>query len=121
MAGDLLVAEEVRRPSAGQHEVVILDFAYRGEETLTLGSHPDDISQTEDKVLLPSEGCTEGEGDRTRLQPRRCYLVDQRGELMVIVMVNEDDLEEASVEVLGELESCESPACDDDAGECRLG
>ena len=40
---------------------------------------------------------------------------------MVIMMVNEDDLEEASVEVLSELESCEAPTCDDDAGECRLG
>ena len=121
MAGDLLVAEEVRRPPTSQHEVVVLDFPHGGEESLTLGSHPDDISQTEDKVLLSAEGCTEGEGDRARLQPRRCYLIDQRGELMVIVMVNEDDLEEASVEVLSELESCEAPTCDDDAGKCRLG
>ena len=40
---------------------------------------------------------------------------------MVIVMVNEDDLEEASVEVLGELDACKAPTCDDDAGKCRLG
>ena len=60
MAGDLLVAEEVRRPTAGQYEVVVLDFAYRGEESLTLGCYPDDISRRKTKFFFRRKAARKG-------------------------------------------------------------
>ena len=80
----------------------------------------DDVSQAKDEVLLALKGGAEGEGNRAWLQSRGGYLVDEWGELMVVVVVNEDDLEERRVQLLGELESGKASASDDHAWKrCR--
>ena len=50
----------------------------------------DDVSQAKDEVLLALKGGAEGEGNRAWLQSRGGYLVDERRELVIVVMVNED-------------------------------
>ena len=93
MLGDLFVPEVVRRATAGQDEIVVGDFPYRGDELLVFVVDSDDVGQAEDEVLLALKGGTEGEGNRAWFQPRGGYLVDEWGKLMVVVVVNEDDLE----------------------------
>ena len=119
MLGDLFVPEVVRRATAGQDEIVVGDFSYRGDELLVFVVDSDDVGQAEDEVLLALKGGTEGEGNRAWLQPRGGYLVDEWGKLMVVVVVNEDDLEERGIQLLGELESGKASASDDHARERR--
>ena len=61
------------------------------------------------------ENLAEWEGNRARLDARRGYLIDERGELVIVVAVDKDDLEARVAEFVAEAEAAESAADDDDA------
>ena len=101
LAFHVLVAEEVGRSAGGQHQVVVLHLADRGLNNLVFGKNGAYLRHAVKEVLAALEDFAEGERDGTRLDARRCYLVNKRRELVVIVTVNEHHLKLRTFQFVG--------------------
>ena len=89
---DVLVSEEVGRGSGCKHEVVVFDFPDGGLEDVFLGENQPGFCHAVVHVRVFPEYFPEREGDGTRFDACGCHLVDERWELVIIVLVNQDDL-----------------------------
>ena len=85
------------------------------------GENAAHLGEAEVEVLSTLEDLAERESDAARFDARGGYLVDERGELMVVVAVDEYDLETGTFEVVGQFETAKTAADNDDARFFALG
>ena len=113
--GHVFVAEEVGGGAGGENQIVVVDFADGGLQDFLFGENAAHLGEAEVEVLSTLEDLAERESDAARFDARGGYLVDERGELMVVVAVDEYDLETGTFEVVGQFETAKTAADNDNA------
>ena len=92
-----------------------MDFADGGLQDFLFGEDAAHFGEAEVEVLSTLEDLAERESDAARFDARGGYLVDERGELMVVVAIDEYDLETGTFEAVGQFETAKTAADNDDA------
>ena len=106
----VLVAEEVGRSTRGEHQVVVAHLTDGGLNDFVFGEDAAHLRHAVVEVLALLKNLAEGEGNRTRLNAGRGYLIDERWKLVIVVAVDEYDLKVAVPQFVGEFQTTEAAA-----------
>ena len=86
-----------------------------GLQNLLFGEDAAHLGEAEVEIFATLKDLAEGESDATRLNARRGHLIDERRELVVVVTIDEHDLKTGTFEAVGQFESAETAADNDNA------
>jgi hypothetical protein len=91
--------------AVGDYQIIVLDTTDRRFNVILFRLDLGHFAQPKEKVVVAGKSFPKGKNDGAGLQPRSCYLIEQRLKTMVIIFVEENRLSGKSTQSVSNLQT----------------
>src|ERR1044072_2667923 len=114
MLHDGFVPKEIGFAAGSYNKIIIRVSGFRSLQLFAFGKDPDRFFQPDLDIFRALEHFPEWKRNIGRLKPCCCYLIKQRLELVMILLVDQENIKKRIVKLPGYLQSGEAAAQNDD-------